>query len=76
MPGRECDAITDLKERADCKAYRGKYAKPSKEMKNIQRKILDRARNLRGRSLEEYGEKRSRERSFENEEETSRYQRL
>ena len=26
MPGKACDKIKDPKKRADCKAYRGKYA--------------------------------------------------
>jgi hypothetical protein len=31
MPGKACDNIKDSKERADCKAYRGKYAMKSED---------------------------------------------
>ena len=30
MPGKACDKIKDPKQRADCKAYKGKYASKEK----------------------------------------------
>jgi len=33
MPGKACDKIKDPKERADCKAYKGKYAVKTKFLK-------------------------------------------
>tara|TARA_Y100000034_G_C6711381_1_gene314251 strand:+ start:533 stop:718 length:186 start_codon:yes stop_codon:yes gene_type:complete len=33
MPGKACDNIKDPKQRADCKAYKGKYAVIKKKKK-------------------------------------------
>ena len=35
MPGKECDAIIDPEEKADCLAYRGDYAREVNEGGNL-----------------------------------------